>query len=305
MLEPPRGFPRRLQQEGVGPGSVGAQQPILPILNHRVLAHFGQVTTHQGEVVIAIRLPNFTDPLQRRLVAYMTAERIAGIGRIHDYRTCAQSGDGLANESALRGHRMELQIDAHDVGYDTRMLQLLEWSPLLIFGATYKFAGIYWATAALMIACTALMLIHRLRTGRFKPMHVITATVAILLGSATLLLHDKRFIEWKPTVLLGITSAAFLGSMLFGSRPLARRLLESVFDAPLEVSERTWYRINLLWVAFLAALAFVNIYIAWNFSESTWVTFKVYGIPGVFFVFMFPQALWLGTKLKPAAVESA
>ena len=71
------------------------------------------------------------------------------------------------------------------------------------------------------------------------------------------------------------------------------------------MSERTWSRINLLWVAFLAALALVNIYIAWNFSESVWVNFKFYGLPGAFFVFMFPQALWLGTKLKAPAVESA
>jgi intracellular septation protein len=185
------------------------------------------------------------------------------------------------------------------------MLQLLEWSPLIIFYATYKLSDIYWATGALMISCTALMLIHRVRTGQFKPMHVITAVVALLLGTATLLLHDKRFIEWKPTVLLGISAAAFLGSMVFGSQPLARRLLESVFEEPLAVSERTWSRINLLWVAFLAALAMVNIYIAWNFSESIWVNFKFYGLPGAFFVFMFPQALWLGTKLKSAAVESA
>jgi intracellular septation protein len=198
-----------------------------------------------------------------------------------------------------------LQIDAHGVGYDTRMLQLLEWSPLIIFYVTYKLSDIYWATGALMISCTALMLIHRLRTGKFKPMHVITAVVALLLGTATLLLHDKRFIEWKPTVLLGISAAAFLGSMVFGSQPLARRLLESVFEEPLAVSERTWSRINLLWVAFLAALALVNIYIAWNFSESVWVNFKFYGLPGAFFVFMFPQALWLGTKLKAPAVESA
>jgi intracellular septation protein len=200
---------------------------------------------------------------------------------------------------------MQLQIDAHDVGYDTRMLQLLEWSPLIIFYATFKLVDLYWATAALMISLTALALIHRLRTGKFKTMHLITAAVALLLGAATLLLHDKRFIEWKPTVLLSISAAAFLGSMFVGSQPLARRLLESVFDQPPAVSERIWSAINLLWIVFFTVLALVNIYVARNFSESAWVNFKFYGLPGSFFVFMFPQALWLSTKMKPAAAEQA
>jgi intracellular septation protein len=183
------------------------------------------------------------------------------------------------------------------------MLQLLEWSPLIVFYATFKLLDLYWAAGALMVCCTALMLIHRLRTGRFKTLHVITAIVAIVLGTATLLFHDKRFIEWKPTVLLGLSAAAFLGSMLMGSQPLARRMLESVFDAPLSVSVRAWSAINMLWVAFFTLLALANIYIARNFSDNIWVNFKVIGLPVLFFVFMFPQALWLSTKLKPAAAE--
>jgi intracellular septation protein len=120
-----------------------------------------------------------------------------------------------------------------------------------------------------------------------------------------LLFHDKRFIEWKPTVLLGLSAAAFLGSMVMGSQPLARRMLESVFETPLSVSARTWSAINVLWVAFFAVLAFANIYIARNFSENIWVNFKVIGLPVLLFVFMFPQALWLSTKLKPAAAGQA
>ena len=107
---------------------------------------------------------------------------------------------------------MQLQVDAHGLGYDTRMTQLLEWSPLVVFFIAFKTLDIYWATAALMIVCVLVMFVHRVRTGRFKAMHVITACVALALGAATLLLHDKRFIQWKPTVLLGLTAVAFLAS---------------------------------------------------------------------------------------------
>ena len=97
---------------------------------------------------------------------------------------------------------MQLQIDAHRVGYDTRMTQLLEWSPLIVFFVTFEIRDIYWATAALMVACVLQLLIHRLRAGSFKTMHVVTTCVVLVLGAATLLLHDQRFIQWKLTVLL-------------------------------------------------------------------------------------------------------
>src|SRR6204780_2466397 len=162
--------------------------------------------------------------------------------------------------------------------YDTRMNQLLEWSPLAVFFVVFEIFGIYWATAALMLVCTVVMFVHRLRAGRFKPMHVVTVAVLLVLGTATLLLHDKRFIQWKPTVLLALTAAAFLGSLGIGRQPLARRMLEAAFDEPLKVSSRTWLLINSLWVAWFALLAVANIYVARNFAEGVWGNFKVFGI---------------------------
>jgi intracellular septation protein len=198
---------------------------------------------------------------------------------------------------------MQLQIDAHLVGYDTRMSQLLEWSPLIVFFVAFKVLDIYWATAALMIACLLLLVVHRVRTGKFKTMHVITAAVVLVLGAATLLLHDKRFIQWKPTVLLGLTAAAFLGSMVVGKQPLVRRMLEAVFEEPLKISSRTWLLINSAWVVWFALLALANIYVAHNFAESVWVNFKVFGISVATMIFLIPQVLWLSSKAtaQPAA----
>jgi intracellular septation protein len=176
------------------------------------------------------------------------------------------------------------------------MNQLLEFSPLIAFVAVFEFWGIYWATAALMLACVLQLFVHRVRSGKFKPIHAITVAVLLPLGGATLLLHDHRFIQWKPTVLLGIGAAAFLGSMLIGKQPLARRMLEAAFPEPIEMSARAWLLINALWVGWLGLLAAANIYVARNFTESTWVHFKVYGITLLLFVFMLPQILWLSGK---------
>jgi intracellular septation protein len=185
------------------------------------------------------------------------------------------------------------------------MTQLLELSPLILFLIAYKLWGIYAATGTLMAACVALLIVHRMRTGKFKTMHLVTAGVVVGLGSLTLLLHDARFIQWKPTVLMGLAAGAFLVSMVVGRQPLVRRMFEGVFPEPLEVSMRAWMVINALWVLWFALLAVLNIYIAHNFAESTWVNFKVYGITPATMLFMIPQVLWLSGKTKPATTAEA
>jgi len=184
------------------------------------------------------------------------------------------------------------------------MNQLLEWSPLIVFFVMFKIFGIYWATGALMLACVAQLLVHRLQTGKFKTMHLITTLLVLVLGTATLALHDKRFIQWKPTALLGIAAITFLGSAVIGKQPLAQRVLEGVFNEPLQVSRQTWLLINSLWAAWFAALAGANIYIAQNYAESIWVNFKVFGITAAMMLFMIPQVLWLSGKTKTVQPEA-
>lgn len=183
------------------------------------------------------------------------------------------------------------------------MSQLLELSPLLIFLAVFEWRDIYWATGALMIACVLLAVVHRLRTGKFKTMHLVTAAVVLVLGGATLWRHDRSFIQWKPTVLLALTAVVFLGSMFIGKQPLVRRMFGPAFDETLQVSSRAWAAINSLWVAWFAFLAAANLYIARNFTESVWVHFKVIGIPVAMFLFMLPQIFWLSGKAKAAPAE--
>lgn len=182
------------------------------------------------------------------------------------------------------------------------MNQLLEWLPLLIFFVVFKVRGIYWATAALMLACVGLAIAHRMRTGRYKSMHVVTAAVALVLGALTLLLHDQRFIQWKPTVLFGAAALVFLASSFVGRQPLARRMLEGAFGGEsLAVEPRVWAVINALWTLWFATLAGLNIYVARHFSAAVWVNFHVFGVSIATLVFMLPQVFWLASRAKPVA----
>ncbi|MEE8321078.1 MAG: septation protein IspZ, partial [Gammaproteobacteria bacterium] len=81
---------------------------------------------------------------------------------------------------------------------------LFDFFPVIAFFIAFyvpenREQGIYLATAvaiaASFIQVTVYWLIHR----RFERMHLITLALLVILGGATLILHDERFIKWKPT----------------------------------------------------------------------------------------------------------
>ena len=65
------------------------------------------------EMVMTIGFADAANSLERGLVADVATERIARVRRIHDHPAGTQTLDRLTNEPALRGYRMQLQIDTH------------------------------------------------------------------------------------------------------------------------------------------------------------------------------------------------
>jgi intracellular septation protein len=182
------------------------------------------------------------------------------------------------------------------------MQLLIDFLPLIAFFASFKLGGIYVATAVLIAATAVQIGVHWVRTHTVRTLHWVSALLVLVLGSATLLLRDAHFIQWKPTALVWIAGVAFLVSHFVGTKPLSRRFLESVLAEHLApVSDQTWKRINLAWVAFLGTTGALNLYVAHTFSMATWVNFKVFGISILLLLFVVPQVLWLTIKDAPAA----
>jgi intracellular septation protein len=184
------------------------------------------------------------------------------------------------------------------------MQSLLELTPLVAFFVAYSFGGIYVATAVLMGAMALLLLVDYVRTRKIPTMHGVSALLVFLFGAATLILHNQRFIQWKPTVFFWLLSVALLGSMWIGKQPLVQRLLGKALEGQVNVPDGTWRRLNLLWVVFYALLGVANILVAFNTSEATWVKFKVIGLTVVTLVFTGAQVAWL-LRRAPSEAPSA
>ncbi|MBX6421687.1 MAG: septation protein IspZ [Nevskia sp.] len=167
--------------------------------------------------------------------------------------------------------------------------------PALLFFAAYLWRGLYTATAVLIAACFAQLLVTWLRTRRVHRVQLVVALAAALFGGLTLALRDPAYLQFKPTAIYLLFAAALLVSQFFGDRVLLARLAPKRLALP----EAVWRRVNLAWGLFFVLCAALNLYVAAHFSLAAWVRFKVFGFTALTFAFMLAQAPFLARYLEP------
>ena len=178
------------------------------------------------------------------------------------------------------------------------------FAPFVAFFIAYSLGGLYVATGVLMAGMLILLAFDWLRTRKIPSMHAVSTVLVLVFGSATLLLHDRRFIQWKVTIFFWLMSVVFLGSFWGGARTLAERLLAPAFEAQLHLTEALWRRLNGAWAAFCAFLGVLNLIVMSYASERAWVYFKVIGTSALIFAFVLAQVLWVSARAEPVRTES-
>ena len=179
------------------------------------------------------------------------------------------------------------------------MKVLLDFFPILLFFGAFKLYDIYTATGVLMAATVLQMGIVWFTERRLAPMQKATLVLILLFGSLTLLLHDDRFIKWKPTVLYGAMAVALAVALWVFKKNFLKMLLGAQLDLPVQI----WGRLNVAWIAYCVFMAVINGYVAAYFSTEAWVNFKLWGYAFPI-VFLVAQGLYISPHLKsdkPAA----
>jgi intracellular septation protein len=185
------------------------------------------------------------------------------------------------------------------------MQALFDLVPLAAFLLAYWIVGIYAATGALMVGMLLLLLIDWLRLRRIPPLHLISALLVLLLGGATLILRDTRFLKWKPTIFLWLISFGAALSLWIGKAPLAQRLVQPLIGNSQPLPRATWVKLNWLWVLFYALLGGANLVVAQLLSERIWVDFKVFGITAALVLFAVAQSAWLAARIESASPSTS
>jgi len=176
------------------------------------------------------------------------------------------------------------------------MKQLLEFFPLVLFFGTYQlsgetlsvgdwshtFDGIFSATAVLMISSVFVWVIGSLMSRSNDKRLMWMALAVVIFGSATLILRDQRFIQWKPTVFNWGLAVIFMASQFFGEKNLLQRFMGQQLKLP----SRVWGRLNALWIANFALVGTLNIVVAYRFEEAFWVSYKLYSSVGFWLLLM-------------------
>lgn len=183
---------------------------------------------------------------------------------------------------------------------------LFELFPLLAFFVAYKLAGIYVATAVIVVAVGLQVGYRLVRRHKLTHMQIGSAVLLLLFGGLTLLLHDDRFILWKPTIFYWLIALVLIGGHLFTGKPIVEKLLQG----EIVLSHERWVRLSNAWIAVFIVLGCLNLYIAFNYSRDTWVISK-FVLLGLFMVFLMIQMYWIVVRWKglperePAAERTA
>ncbi len=149
--------------------------------------------------------------------------------------------------------------------------------------------GIYLATIVIIITSFLQVAVSWLFTRKVEKQYLIIFMVVLVLGSATLLFHDERFIKWKPTIVFWIFAAICLASELIGGKNITQRLMGHLFHAPKSI----WLRANMSVVVFFILLGICNLYVAYHYDTETWAFFKVFGIMGINFIYIFGLVIYM------------
>jgi len=180
------------------------------------------------------------------------------------------------------------------------MKLIFDFFPILIFFIAFKVAGIYVATGSFIAATCIQMSVYWYLHRRFEQMHIITFMLGVLLGGATLLLHDEMFIKWKPTAIYWAFAIVFFITQFYGSKTLIQRMMENNVSLP----NLVWKKLNISWGLFFGIMGFLNLYVVYHFSTNAWVNFKLFGMLGLTLAFVIIQALYLSKHIKPDHEQS-
>jgi len=152
----------------------------------------------------------------------------------------------------------------------------------LVFVAFYLAIGdIYIATGAAILVGIAQIVLFRLRGRPVDAMQWMSLALVIVFGSATLYLHDPRFIMVKPSIIHFAIASVMLRRGWMG------RYLPPVAQANLSQGMVDGW--GYAWSVLMFGLGILNIVVALTFSPEIWSYFISFGAIGAKLVFFVLQ----------------
>ena len=178
---------------------------------------------------------------------------------------------------------------------------LFDLFPIILFFIAFKFADIYTATIVAMVATIGQILWVYYRHRKIDAMQWVSLVMILVFGSLTIFLHDKTFIQLKPTALYWLFASALFISAQFFQKNWIQVLMGKQITLKEHNSKSVWHQVNMAWAFFFFLMGALNLYIAFEFSEETWVNFKLFGSTALLVAFVIAQGIWLSRHMEHPA----
>ena len=172
-----------------------------------------------------------------------------------------------------------------------------QWLGFMVSGGVVgpSEAPVLLATVVVIVATFVQILWMKGRGRKVDGMLWVSLGLVTILGGATIYFHSENFIKWKPTVLYWVMG----GALLVGQLVFRKNGIKSLMGSQMALPDPVWRIVNFSWVGFFTVMGFLNLWVAFNFSTSTWVNFKLFGGLGLMMIFVLAQAIYLNKHIKP------
>jgi intracellular septation protein len=144
-----------------------------------------------------------------------------------------------------------------------------------------KATAIYWATGFFMAAVVLAIGWSLMKGRKIPPMLMITGVVVLVFGTIGIVLQDKQFIYYKPTIINLLFAGVILGSLAIG-----RNIWKTAFEHAFQLPDFAWKVFALRWAGFYVFLAILNEIVWRGFGEQVWLNSKVFLLIPVSIAFM-------------------
>ncbi len=166
---------------------------------------------------------------------------------------------------------------------------IIEIAPLIAFFIGYKTGGIINATIYILITSVICGVLLYIKEKKINKVNVISTLILVFSASLTIFSGNSLFIKIKPTIMYSLFAIILLISG-YKDSPVIKHMLGSAIKLG---SNSAWKILNTRFVYFFVIMACFNEIIWRNFSEESWVKFKVFGALPITIIFIMLQMPFL------------
>lgn len=172
----------------------------------------------------------------------------------------------------------------------------VDYGPILLFFLVYRHyapadheqslnevTAVIAGTVAFMVGAVIAFAVSLIKFGKVAPMLWLSTALIVFFGGLTVLLHDKFYIQIKPTAIYLIFGVALLGGW-FKGKALLKTLLEAAFEG---LDDAGWMLLSRNWGVFFLGLAALNEGFRYWLTFGGWLQTKLYVFLPLSFLFTF------------------